>query len=171
MKPKTALLLLMVVAIMGLCGSMLLHKFYVSLTEIRFNGESSRFEVSMRIFPDDMDQALLERSGMETFLATKMETPGADSILQAYLYMHFTMESDGKQVSFRYLGKEPEADAIWCYLESEPIAPPRSLMVHNGILMDKFEDQVNIIQVYSGEWNKGLLCTSQSPSGKLTIGD
>jgi hypothetical protein len=171
MKPKTTLHLIMVVAVMVFCGSMLPHKFYVSLTEIRFNGESSRLEVSMRIFPDDMDQVLLERSGTETFLATKMEPPGADSILQAYLVLHFTLESDGIPVSLRYLGKEPEADALWCYFESEPIAPPLSLTVHNGILMDKFEDQVNIVQVYWGEWNKGLLCTSHSPGGELFIGD
>ncbi len=69
-----------------------------------------------------------------------------------------------------YLGEEPGADVIWCYLESETIKYPASILVRNSILTDEFEDQVNIIQVYFGKWNKGLLLTREHISELLTIG-
>lgn len=148
-----------------------LHKFYVSLSEIRYNGETSRVEVSMRIFPDDLDRALSENFGVDTHLATSLEPVAADSLVGLYLKSHFTLVSDGRELSFTYLGKATEADAIWCFLESSPVNPaPSGLQVRNTILMDQFEEQVNIIQVYVGNWNRGLLLTGQSQEGSLTIG-
>ncbi|MEN8229721.1 MAG: DUF6702 family protein [Bacteroidota bacterium] len=153
-----------------LLGSWILHKFYVSLTEIQYNAGSNRFEVSMRIFPDDLDLAFENRFGIATHLLTELEHTNADSLIQAYLEFHFTLEVDGDPVIMHYLGKEAEADAIWCYLESEPIKDPVSILVRNSILTNEFEDQVNIIQVYSGKWNKGLLLTREHISDQLTIG-
>lgn len=154
-----------------LIGSGGLHKFYVSLTEIRYNGETARVEVSMRIFPDDLDRALSERFGVDTHLASSLEPAVADSLVGLYLLSHFALGSDGRELSFTYLGKEPEADAIWCFLESDPVNPaPVGLQIRNSILMKQFEDQVNIIQVYARDWNRGLLLTRQFQEGTLTIG-
>ncbi len=153
-------------------GAGWLHKFYVSLTEIRYNEHSMRMEVSMRIFPDDLDRALQDRYGVETHLASSLEPPHADSLVGAYLRRHFSLFLNGREVGFSYLGKEPESDAIWCYLESEPLgANPSVLLIRNNILMEQFDDQVNIIQVYAGNWNRGMLFTKESPQGSLTIGD
>ena len=148
-----------------------LHKFYVSLTELRFNPDSSRLEVSMRIFPDDLDRALYEKYGTATQLATSMEPAEADSLVSKYLRHHLRVEVNGAPVSFTYLGKEPEANALWCYLESDPVTSPLSMKIRNTILMDEFEDQVNIIQAYSGDWNKGLLLTRNTPEDELKVGE
>jgi hypothetical protein len=154
---------------MMLAGSAL-HKFYVSLTELRYNPDSSRLEVSMRIFPDDLDRALLEKYGLATHLATGLEPAEADSLVGEYLTLHLRVEVNGAPVSFTYLGKEPEANALWCYLESDPVTSPRSLKIRNTILLDEFEDQVNIIQAYTGEWNKGLLLSRNTPEDSLIVG-
>ena len=154
-----------------LCGGWLLHEFYVSLTEIRYNPGSERLEVSMRIFPDDLDRALERNFGISAHLATEKEPVEADSLLQIYLDFHFAIEVDGEPVTLKYLGKEPEADAIWCYMESEPIIDFGSILIRSSLLTDEFEDQVNIIQVYAGKWNKGLLLTGEHTSDQLIIGD
>jgi len=39
------------------------------------------------------------------------------------------------------------------------------------LLTEYFPDQVNIIQVYHGKWNKGLLLNRNENAGKLTIGN
>ena len=155
--------------LMGL-GSWSMHKFYVSLTEVRFNSESGRIEVSIRIFPDDLDRALFEREGIHTQLATELESPEADSLLKIYLLDHFSLEVNGEHIKLEYLGKEPEADAIWCYLESEQVGEPIDYLVYNSILTHAFEDQVNIVQVYQEKWNKGLMLSRDHRSDQLTVG-
>ena len=158
-----------VVVILLLCGGWFMHKFYVSLTEVRYNTQSERFEVSMRIFPDDLDRAMLARTGIHTQLATKLEHEGADSLLMAYLLKSFAIHSDGEEIGLTYLGKEPESDAIWCYLESSPVKSPQSLSIRNEVLTEIFPEQVNIVQVYIDTWNKGLLLNLNQTSGKLII--
>ena len=151
-------------------GSWSMHKFYVSLTEVRFNSESDRIEVSIRIFPDDLDRALFLSEGIHTQLAPELKLTEADSLLKMYLLDHFTLEVNGERIELEYLGKEPEADAIWCYLESEKIGEPSEYLVYNSILTYTFEDQVNIVQVYQGNWNKGLMLSRNKPSDQLFVG-
>jgi len=148
-----------------------MHEFYVSITEIRYNPGTERFEVSMRIFPDDLDRALLERSGIHTQLATELEHMQADSLLKVYILEDFSLEVNGEELQLNYLGKEPESNAIWCYLESSRIAEPKHMTVRNMILTEYFPDQVNIIQVYHGKWNKGLMLDRQKISGSLSMGE
>ncbi len=153
-----------------ICGSWLMHKFYVSLTEIRYNEQTERFEVSMRIFPDDLDLALLERSGIHTRLATELEHKKADSLLMNYLLEDFKLRFKGEALELNYLGKEPESDAIWCYLESSKVPSPDTITIHNAILTEFFPDQVNIVQVYHGKWNKGLLLDRHQYQDILILG-
>lgn len=144
-----------------------LHEFYVSLTEIRFNSDSERFEVSLRVFPDDMDRALEEHYGISSNLVTELEHPEADSLLENYLLDLFRIESDGVPIQLSFLGKEAEADVMWCYFESERTVKPAEIAVFNALLCEIFEEQVNIIQVYVDQWNSGLLLKREKPRGLL----
>ena len=162
--------LVMLSATLFLGSGWLPHKFYVSLTEVRYNTQTERFEVSMRIFPDDLDRALMERSGIRTQLATELEHEKADSLLQAYLLESFSIRADGQPVDFTYLGKEQESDALWCYLESSPLSAPQGIWIRHELLTDVFPEQVNIVQVYINNWNKGLLLNRTQSIDELIPG-
>jgi hypothetical protein len=169
LKRKTISLVLILLALL-VFGSWLMHDFYVSLTEVRYNTQTERFEVSMRIFPEDLDRALMERTGIHTQLATELEPKEADSLLMHYLLEGFSLQVNGEDLALSYLGKEAESDAIWCYLESSKVSAPESITVRNAVLTDFFMDQVNIIQVYHGKWNKGLLLNRDQVSDVLIVG-
>ena len=160
----------LVLLTMLISGAWMMHEFYVSLSEVRYNTETERFEVSIRIFPDDLDRALLERNGITSQLATELEHKSADSLLMAYLLEEFTIKVNGENLDLSYLGKEPESDAIWCYLESSKGPAPETITIRNVLLTEYFPDQVNIIQVYNGKWNKGMLLTREHKSDQLIIG-
>jgi hypothetical protein len=169
---RSCLRLLILLSFTGMLfgGWRVYHKFYVSLTEVRYNEQTRRLEVSIRVFPDDLDQVLHARSGLETHLASSLEPPEADSLLGDYIHSRFAVVADGNSIQFSYLGKEPESDALWCYLESEPMPAPHILVIRNALLTDQFEDQVNIVQVYAGKWNKGLLLSREMKEGTWHIG-
>lgn len=167
---RNTLKLISILLLITVLGSWILHEFYVSLTEVRFNSQSGRMEVSIRVFPDDLDVALFEKHGIFTQLASELEAPEADSLLRDYLLEHFSVEVNGQVLELEYLGKETEADAIWCYLESGALSEPLNYLINNSILIPSFEDQVNIVQVYQGDWNKGLMLNRDQLKGKLTVG-
>ena len=147
------------------------HEFYVSLTEIRFNPGSSRFEITMRLFPDDVDRALYHSYGFSTHLGTELESERDDSLFHLYLKDHFSVSADGSLLPLTYLGKEREGEAIWCYLESEQTEKPVTLEIRNTMLTDEFEDQVNIIQVYATGWNRGMLLDRSTPQERIRLGE
>jgi hypothetical protein len=169
LKRTSVLPLAIILVVLLLTGFSRLHQFYVSLSEIRFNTESQRLEVSLRFFPDDMDRALKEHIGVNASLVTVLEHKSADSLLEIYLHDLFRIELKGVSVPLSYLGKEAESDVMWCYLESFPQEKPVEITVYNSILCEIFEDQVNIIQVYVDTWNRGLLLNRDEPQGKLVI--
>ena len=168
---KSRLLVLGLFLILLPCAAAWLHEFYVSLTEIRHNPQNQHFEVSMRLFPDDLDRALLHRFDVTTHLATELEQPGEDTLLRIYLESHFHIKVDGAPVALTYLGKQPEGDAVWCFFESEAVKDPHSIKVRNSTLVDAFSDQINIVQVYAGNWNKGLMLSRTNPVDSLLVGD
>jgi len=149
------------------CGAWVMHEFYVSLTEIRHNAVSERLEISIRIFPDDLDRALLENSGVQTQLVTEREHPSADSLLKEYLREHLKIEINQEEIKLNYLGKEPEGNALWCYLESDPVPLPEQILIKSTLLIYTLPEQVNIVQVYVGKWNKGLLLNKDKSTGIL----
>ncbi|MEZ5070427.1 MAG: DUF6702 family protein [Bacteroidales bacterium] len=148
-------------------GNLLAHEFYVSLSEVRYNQESRTFELSIRMFPDDLDRVFFVEHGVRTELASSREAATADSLLARYLRDQVHFHCDGKELDLIYLGKEGEGDAIWCYLESLPVDMPTEIILRNTVLMDHFPDQVNMVQVYIGNWNKGLLLKGNQREGTL----
>ncbi len=44
-------------------------------------------------------------------------------------------------------------------------------LVYNSILTLSLEDQVNIVQIYQGEWNRGLMLNRDDRSGQLSVGE
>ena len=71
----------MLLILLCVCGGWVPHEFYVSLTEVRYNPGSKRMEISIRIFPDDLDRALFREHGIHTELASELEAPEADSLV------------------------------------------------------------------------------------------
>jgi len=146
-----------------------LHKFYVSLTEIRVNEAANTIEISMRMFPDDLDKAIMSETGINPQLVTKLEHEDADNWLDNYLTDNLMLSINGKEIEIKYLGKEAESDAIWCYLEADYSEKINSISIYNSLLISSFEDQKNIVQIYSGESSKGMLFDAYSTEGQIKL--
>lgn len=145
------------------------HKFYVSLTEIRLNSSNHTVEISMRIFPDDLDLALEDIYGSDPQIMTELEHTDADTWITEYISSSFIIQLNGKKIDCKYIGKETESDAVWCYFEAIFKGNPKDVLVTQSILTEVFSEQVNIVQLYYEEFNKGLMLDRLNPSGKIEI--
>ena len=68
------------------------HKFYVSLTEMRVNEENKTIEISIRIFPDDLDKAISEIYGINPQIITEIEHKNADAWINEYIQQRFSFQ-------------------------------------------------------------------------------
>jgi hypothetical protein len=126
------------------------HDIHVSLCELRWNEESSAFEVSIKIFIDDLELALSKEGAQGLFIGSAKETANANEHIAAYLKKHFRIELDGVLLEPEFLGKEVSEDflAVWCYVEfSGKVSKAKKCVLSNDILLEMYDDQRNIMDI------------------------
>lgn len=148
------------------------HPYYVSLVNMYWNEETRTYQVSIRLFWDDLEQALEEKHGEKAYLATEWEIGQANEWIFGYLAEHMkvwdlgggadlqeasaTAQSD-QPVSWTWIGREDEMDVAWCYMESEPIDDPKEIALDVSIFHELFRTQTNIVYLKLDEEDKNML--------------
>ncbi len=146
----------------------LVHPFYISLTELRYNPSSKKMEVAQKIFWDDLEVALSKEAGARVDFLKPKDKAKLEGQVKAYLLKHTQVWVNGKLVPLNYLGYEVEEDAAWFYLESGVTAVPKTVEVQNTLLLRDFEGQQNIVHVYSNSKSpKSLLLGDGKEKGSI----
>ena len=119
------------------------HPMHTSVAELR--EAAGRVEVSIRVFPDDLDQAV----------------PGGERAGQAlvsYVERVFQMSAGaGRKVRLHWKGVDRKGDVVLIRLESEPDVVLAGATVSHGLLHDRFKDQVNVVRASYGGRTTTLL--------------
>jgi hypothetical protein len=143
------------------------HDFHVSLTEVRHNAKEQTLEVSMRLFTDDLDKAIVLGTGQSTGLVSGQETPATERLISAYLSRNLGIKVDGKTATLQFLGKELQTDAVWCYLEAKGVQSATRIEVRNASLLEVFPDQTNMVNVHVGNQTRSVLLRKGTADGTL----
>lgn len=139
------------------------HDFHVSITQMALNDRSGQLEIAVKVFTDDLETAIQPKGTEPLRLGTEREDPRGKILIGAYINRNLRVKVDGAPVVLTFLGKEMEADATWCYFESAPIGKFSKLDVTNTLLIDLFDDQVNIIHLKrDGKTKAGMTNRGQS---------
>jgi hypothetical protein len=124
------------------------HDFHVSLTTINYSAEESTYQITIKLFTDDLEKALNAEYSEEIVLSTQE----FDQNVEAYVQSRFKLYDDkGQRLNLAYLGKELEYDVTWVYVESVPAKASENLSVEITLLNEVFRDQSHIVHYYLGE--------------------
>jgi len=123
------------------------HPFYVSVTEIRSDATKGSFQVSCRMFTDDLQDALYRKYGFKAELA-RPQGADADGQLAQYIQERLQITVQGKPVALQWVGYEIEEEATWCYWEAAAFPGTGTIEVQNRLLYDYLTGQTNLIHVY-----------------------
>lgn len=143
------------------------HKFYLSLTDIVYDQQKERLEITSDVFIDDF-QNLLEKRYQRNFLLVKGdEFNYTKKFIKKYLADKFSIRLESNQKQVKYLGKQYRDDKLRFYLYVNNVKPFDQIQITNKILMDLFEDQKNMIHVNNGSITKSLLLEKGRAEGLL----
>lgn len=143
------------------------HKYYLSLTQIKFKKEAKSLQIITNVFMDDIELALNKDYNIDLQLTTKRELKNNDVYFEKYLKEKLQFKIDNNLKDFNYIGKEYEADLVLFYLEIENIESVKTIEVINKILIKHFPDQQNLIKTKVGSKNKSVILTKEKVSGIL----
>ncbi|MGW9685548.1 DUF6702 family protein [Flagellimonas sp. 2504JD1-5] len=167
MGKKVAFLLLIILSF----SFTISHKFYVSVTNMVYSKKDAAFQITSRIFIDDLEQVLEERYGVKAELATEKESKVADDYIKKYFKTKFAITLNNENVDYSFLGKRYDNDVVICYLELTDVSFPevKTITVQNEILTDLFEEQQNIVHIKWKGQKKSFVLIRENNKGMLNL--
>lgn len=145
------------------------HEFYVGMTEIRYSENAQSYQITLKLFTDDLEDAIYEKSGDSLNLGNPDELTEADSLIFNYLKAHFALHDESNAIlSLNEVGRETELDVTWIYLETQKMKPLSSLRIKNDIFMEMHPEQTHIINLIQGEITRSTLLHSSLTEDILT---
>ncbi|WP_299189642.1 DUF6702 family protein [uncultured Aquimarina sp.] len=165
------LLIILSVFLVSLSSFTVLHKFYVSVTQIEYREEQKSLQIISRIFIDDIEEVLKKRYDETIELVSDKHEEKVDQYLTTYLKQKLSITVNGEEVFFDFIGKEYDNDLVLCYLEVKNIESLRTIVVSNQVLMDFFDDQQNIIHVKKQKKRKSLILEKEKDQGMLKFSE
>lgn len=163
--------ILIFLLVMPLLGMNVYHKFYVSVTNMNYSDRDKAFQITTRIFIDDLEAVLLERYGIDTDLATPDEVANSDELIDKYLKTKLVIYFDDEVAQYQFLGKEFDTDIVVCYLEitNVKLQELQKIEIQNEVLTDLFEDQQNIVHLKIDDKRKSFILIRENNKGMLNL--
>lgn len=139
------------------------HPFHSTRATVEFNAETASFEVSLFAFPDDLADALSAQAGRKVALESEANI---DELLQKYVADKFQLRlGTEKAATMHWIGHEFETQQAWLYFEF-PVdtESPSEIGLKNTILMEQFDDQINVAYIRVGGRQRCLTHRTDTPS-------
>jgi hypothetical protein len=129
-----------------------LHPIHASITTIELNTKAHTLEIACKIFADDLEECVKKATGTQLYLGSPKELPNASALIEGYLRRHVRFAGDAQKLfaSWKFVGRETEGDAVWCYLEIPNVHAVKRLTISNTVLTDLHDDQTNLVNVTVG---------------------
>lgn len=145
-----------------------LHDFHTSLAEVNYNASSKSFEVSLRVFTDDLERALSEANNIKGLRLEKGKKH--NDLIEKYLQEHFyLLNSKNQKEPMTFYGKELEADVTWLYFEIPLKKSLKGYQLHNSVMTELFGDQMNMVNVFYLKAKKTYICTRAQARHALNL--
>ncbi len=152
------------------------HSLHQSTAEAEYNPTTKKLEVSLTVFINDLETALIRQCEREMRLD---KTPAAefDAQIQAYLAKNFVVtDAAGKAAKIEWVGRQIDEETK---KSGDPtvtlffaIAMPGGLAdakLKHAVLCELFKDQMNVIQFRSTKGNTTLKASSDKPFVYFTL--
>jgi len=144
--------LIAAIAVLWVVPCLHAHSIHQSTAEAEYNPKTKKLEVSLTVFINDLELALVRQCEREMRLD---KTPAAefDAQIQAYLAKTFVVtDAAGKTAKIEWVGRELDVDsvksddpAVTLFFE---IALPEALTdakLRHTVFCEMFKDQVNLL--------------------------
>lgn len=149
--------------------SLFLHPVHVSITNMEYKKERQEFEISMRIFKDDLQMVINHNYEANINLTDVTGTLEDVSLLDRYINDSFYIKNANESYKLQLNSHEITGEAVLLSYSCRVPDALSSLEIRNTILMDFYHDQTNlVIFSYTGR-EKGLRFTINDYVKKIEV--
>lgn len=140
------------------------HKFYVTNNIVEYNSRTQIYEMTCKIFTDDLETAIQGQSPQPIRIGTTDEYIKTDMLIHDYLNKHFKIRINDSPVQFKYVGKKVSPDLTEVFMEFTYADAANSISVEHNGWFEFFPDHKNIIDIRMNGWYYTMILTKDHPS-------
>ncbi len=148
-----------------------LHTFHVSVCEVNYNLNTHSLEISMKIFIDDLQLSINNQGNDEFKLDRTYDKKTTNLHLKNYLKDRFKIKINAKQIDLNFLGFKFKEHEILCFLEVKSIEDFETIEIENSILLELFDDQINLTHIKYKDEMKSIKTTRGMRSGIIDVSE
>lgn len=140
------------------CGIATAHTYHAIRTSMSLNETSGSVEIVHRAFAADVSALLAKEQNKPVEIS---DSAAHQLWLQDYWQRFFAvLDADQQPLELTWVGAEVDDHYVWVYQEYQgDVAKLLEAQIHNGLLMGKFDHQVNTVDVTLGEHKAALVFT------------
>jgi len=120
------------------------HDFHVSVAEVQLSKKTQKVEVSLRVFLDDLELALLSANQLDDLV-------GVDEValIDMYIRDHFEIQINGNSYPVVLEEIIPSNPAVFCIFHMDGPSPATgdTIYIRNDVFMEMYDDQINMLNV------------------------
>lgn len=146
------------------------HVFYVSIARVKWKADEARLDVSVRIFTDDLEAAIVAEGGPRLRLWTDQAHADRDRHVSEYLASRLAFRVNGVDRELTYAGIEDALDATACLVQITGVDRVETIEVENRILVDMFDTQANVMRFEIGGERKYVNLSKKTVRGTVRFG-
>ena len=146
------------------------HVFYVSVTRVKWDADETRLDVSVRIFTDDLEEAVVKAGGPRLRLWTDGAREDRDRHVADYLATRLAFRVNGEERELAYVGMEDALDATACLMQIRNVDRVETIEVENRILIDLYDTQANVMRFEVGGEKKYVNLSKGTVKGMVRFG-
>ena len=143
------------------CLCLMGHKFYVSTVQLNYKAETSKLEVILQMYTDDLDLAIQEEMDADFSMEHHPSSGAVFPSLAAYVRKHWSIEADNSFLEINFIGYESDYDVIRVYYEIQLPQELSRLDFKNTILLRQFDDQKNLTHFKAERQRKSFLLNAR----------
>jgi hypothetical protein len=145
------------------------HPFYLGVVDLKFNLNEKALQGSVKLFTNDFEASLKKLHKKPIDLINVKDKEATTKIVSDYLKGRLKIKVNDKELNYKLIGFENEAEAIWMYIEFEKSEVPKKIEIENALLYEHLKDQINIVHVEVNNSKKSLKVTNPEKNIKFVF--
>jgi len=126
------------------------HPFYVSVTEVEYSSKTKEVGISVKVFPDDLEESLRKFNGKK-YDVVQGDKKMIGPVLDKYIKQHMRILLNGTAKSYQWMGYEIDKESVWMYFSITNQPGVRSIEVQSDLMYAYKQEQTNIIHIQLDE--------------------
>jgi hypothetical protein len=125
-----------------------LHPVHVSLLNVDLDPETGKIEIVFKLFSDDFERIILHKYDVDLDITRQIDPGEKADAIHKYINESFELIINGTKIeNWEYTGSQINEEAIWLYYKNLWPGKIQMVSITDGIMMDLYEDQTNLVIV------------------------